>query len=224
MGRVEGPQGSKCCHPAWEAEAHRVASRGCSHIRWRRTRSPSREELPTSGTRGRRGWPQRAMRGANTPPSSSSSRRRVRSPCVEDDTASHGMRSLERALGAGCFGLLDVAESAEVLLHLVGLGVGDLALVAHAGDAGAGARRLRGLALHQRRVRSRRSRGARDRSASRRSAHRAPRPASVPCRSAQGVCSNGFTFGPTATIVPSIRWSPLTQSASSIADFAWVSE
>ena len=30
-----------------------------------------------------------------------------------------------------------------------------------------------------------------------------------------GGCSNGFTFGPTATIVPSIRWSPLTQSASS---------
>ena len=31
-----------------------------------------------------------------------------------------------------------------------------------------------------------------------------------------GVCSNGFTFGPTATIVPSMRWSPLTQSASSM--------
>ena len=33
--------------------------------------------------------------------------------------------------------------------------------------------------------------------------------------SAGGV-SKGFTFGPTATIVPSMRWSPLTQSASSI--------
>ena len=36
--------------------------------------------------------------------------------------------------------------------------------------------------------------------------------------------SKGFTFGPTATIVPSIRWSPLTQSASSSAVFECVSE
>ena len=39
-----------------------------------------------------------------------------------------------------------------------------------------------------------------------------------------GVCSNGLTLGPTATIVPSMRWSPLTQSASSIAAFACVRE
>ncbi len=39
-----------------------------------------------------------------------------------------------------------------------------------------------------------------------------------------GVRSNGFTFGPTATITPSMRWSPLTQSASSIALLACVSE
>jgi hypothetical protein len=39
-----------------------------------------------------------------------------------------------------------------------------------------------------------------------------------------GCDSNGFTFGPTATITPSSRWSPLTQSASSIGDFACASE
>ena len=37
-----------------------------------------------------------------------------------------------------------------------------------------------------------------------------------------GVVVNGVTAGPAATITPSMRWSPLTQSASSIADFAWV--
>jgi hypothetical protein len=39
-----------------------------------------------------------------------------------------------------------------------------------------------------------------------------------------GSWSNGRTFGPTATIVPSGRWSPLIQSASSSAVFACVSE
>ena len=37
-----------------------------------------------------------------------------------------------------------------------------------------------------------------------------------------GVVVNGVTAGPAATITPSMRGSPLTQSASSIADFAWV--
>ena len=36
--------------------------------------------------------------------------------------------------------------------------------------------------------------------------------------------SNGLTFGPAATIMPSVRWSPLIQSASSSAVFACVSE
>jgi hypothetical protein len=35
-----------------------------------------------------------------------------------------------------------------------------------------------------------------------------------------GVVVKGVTAGPAATITPSMRWSPLTQSASSIADFA----
>ena len=39
-----------------------------------------------------------------------------------------------------------------------------------------------------------------------------------------GVRSNGLTCGPTATMTPSMRWSPLTQSASSIALLACVSE
>jgi len=42
---------------------------------------------------------------------------------------------------------------------------------------------------------------------------RLQRGSSAPCRSSLGSSSNGRTFGPTATIMPSGRWSPETQSA-----------